>query len=308
MPEREFPIDEANAGSRLDVFLAAALEGVSRSKVQAAIKSGLVSVDGSAARASLILEPGQTVSWEDPPAARPSDIVPEEIPLRILFEDKHFLAVNKEAGLVVHPGAGNWTGTLVGALLHHCGTLSTAGGDASRAGIVHRLDKETSGCLLVAKTDAAHAALSAQFAERKVQKTYLARVSGCPKRTFGTIDAPIARHPSHRQKMTVSDNGRGRDAITEFRVLGTDGKTSLLECRPKTGRTHQIRVHLKSIGHPVLGDPLYGQRGAFARHMLHAWKIAFAHPSTGKAMELVAAPDEPLLVPPEKCIAGSPGR
>jgi len=295
MDTSEFAVNESGAGMRLDIFLTGRLDGVSRSRVQAAIRGGFVLLNGGPARPSEPLSSGDVVVWTPPSAVAVTGVEAEDLPLRILYEDAHILAVDKAAGMVVHPGAGHFTGTLVGALMHHSRELSGVGGDPTRAGIMHRLDKETSGCLLVAKTDRAHAALAEQFAGRDVRKIYLARVAGIPRRTFGTIDAPIARHPHHRQKMAVSENERGREAVTEYRVLLTDGKTSLLECRPKTGRTHQIRVHLKSIGHPVLGDPLYGQRGPYTRHMLHAYKIAFLHPVTRKPMEICAPPTEPLL-------------
>ena len=184
--------------------------------------------------------------------------------------------LNKPPGLVVHPGAGNQTHTLVNALLHHCTSLSGIGGK-QRPGIVHRLDKETSGCLVVAKNDAAHQQLARQFAEREVKKIYLALVAGTFKRPRGTIDAAIGRHPVQRKKMTV-DLRRGRAAKTEYRVLQSGGGVSLVECALHSGRTHQIRVHLQHLGHPIIGDALYGKKAGAPRQMLHAWKLGFIHP------------------------------
>ncbi|MEO5718083.1 MAG: RluA family pseudouridine synthase, partial [Chthoniobacterales bacterium] len=204
----------------------------------------------------------------------------EEIPLTILFEDDDLLVLNKPAGLVVHPGAGNQTHTLVNALLHHCTNLSGIGGK-QRPGIVHRLDKETSGCLVVAKNDTTHHELARQFAEREVKKIYLALVAGTLKRPRGTIDAPIGRHPVQRKKMAI-DQRKGREAITEYRVLQSGAGVSLVECALHSGRTHQIRVHLHHLGHSIIGDSLYGKKGGAARQMLHAWKLGFTHPRTGE--------------------------
>ena len=216
----------------------------------------------------------------------------QEMPLELLFEDDFLAVLSKPAGMVVHPGPGHKGGTLVSGLLHHFGSLSQIGG-VERPGIVHRLDKETSGCLVVAKTDTAHRSLAAQFAGREVGKVYLALVSGTPRRRSGVVDAPISRHPVNRKKMAVCAPGRGRAAVTEYRVLSSEGGVTLMECRPRTGRTHQIRVHLKHLGCPVLGDPLYGRRGSFSRHMLHAWKLEFRHPRDGRLLAFEAA------VPPE---------
>jgi 23S rRNA pseudouridine1911/1915/1917 synthase len=207
----------------------------------------------------------------------------EEIPLEILFEDDDLLVLNKPAGLVVHPGAGNPTHTLVNALLHHCTNLSGIGGQ-QRPGIVHRLDKQTSGCLVVAKNDDAHRHLSRQFAEREVKKNYLALVAGTLKRPRGTIDVAIGRHPVQRKKMAVRLT-KGRSAKTDYRVVESGGGVSLVECAIHSGRTHQIRVHLHHIGHPVIGDLLYGKKGVSAtRQMLHAWKLGFTHPRTNERL------------------------
>jgi 23S rRNA pseudouridine1911/1915/1917 synthase len=217
----------------------------------------------------------------------------------VLFEDDDLIVLNKPAGLVVHPAAGNWTGTLVNALLHHCHGLSSIGGE-QRPGIVHRLDKETSGCLVVAKNDAAHQALAKQFAGREVTKIYLALAAGKFARLSGTIEAPIGRHPVLRKKMTVMLEGRGRASKTGYRVLLTLPMGTLVECTLHTGRTHQIRVHLKHLGHPVLGDDVYGKRGSFARQMLHAWRLGFIHPRTAERLNFESP------IPPDFVEAGVP--
>ncbi|HEX3817149.1 MAG TPA: RluA family pseudouridine synthase, partial [Chthoniobacterales bacterium] len=207
----------------------------------------------------------------------------------LLFEDDDLLVVDKPAGLVVHPGAGNQSHTLVNALLHHCATLSGIGGK-QRPGIVHRLDKQTSGAMVVAKNDATHQELSRQFADREVTKIYLALAVGVFRKTRGSIDASIGRHPHHRKKMAVNIE-RGRTARTDYRILESGGGISVVECTLHSGRTHQIRVHLHHLGHPVLGDSLYGRNRQIAapRQMLHSWKLGFTHPRTG-ARQLFEAP------------------
>lgn len=287
--EQVFPVTDEQAGRRLDHFLAGCLPDVSRSRIQSVIRSGGVLLNGVPSKPSEPVKGGDAVSWTEPESVPCQTAVAEDIPLDILHEDKSLIVLHKPAGMVVHPGAGNFAGTMVSALLHHCRNLSLIGG-VERPGIVHRLDKETSGCLVVAKTDAAHRSLSEQFAGREVKKTYLALVAGKPRHPHGTITAPIGRHRTHRQKMAVSEPGEGRDARTDYRVLATSEKRSLIECKPHTGRTHQIRVHLKHLGCPVLGDPIYGQRGNFSRHMLHAWKLEFLHPVSKKPMAFEAPP------------------
>jgi 23S rRNA pseudouridine1911/1915/1917 synthase len=294
--ERIFKVSQANAGGRLDRWLAEYLPAVSRSRIQAVIRSGSVLLNGVAAKASQIVRPDDEIVWREPALAPCESARAEKMPLEILFEDDFLAVLNKSAGTVVHPGAGHQGGTLVSGLLHHFGKLSGVGG-VERPGIIHRLDKETSGCLVVAKTDAAHRALAAQFASRDVVKIYLALVAGSPRFRTGIVEAPIARDPVHRKKMKVAPIGRGREAITEYRVIASAGGVSVVECRPRTGRTHQIRVHLKHLGCPVLGDPLYGRRGNFSRHMLHAWKLRFRHPISGERLSFEAAP------PPEFRIA-----
>jgi len=273
----QLTVPNEHAGWRLDRYLALALPQFSRSRLQTLIRSGDVQLQGKAARVRETVRAGDVVRLVEPPVQEIEDQA-EEIPLEILFEDDDLLVLNKAPGLVVHPGAGNQTHTLVNALLHHCASLSGIGGK-QRPGIVHRLDKETSGCLVVAKNDAAHSALARQFAEREVNKTYLALVAGIPKRSRGIIEAPIGRHPVHRKKMHI-DLRRGRAARTEYRVLQSGGGISLVECALHSGRTHQIRVHLHHLGHPVIGDSLYGKKNAAPRQMLHAWKLGFTHPRT----------------------------
>ena len=269
------------AGWRLDRYLATALPQFSRSRLQALIRAGEVELRGRKVRAREIIRGGDLVRLEIPPADE-IEARAEEIPLEILFEDDDLLVLNKPAGLVVHPGAGNQTHTLVNALLHHCPNLSGVGGK-QRPGIVHRLDKDTTGCLVVAKNDLAHQVLARQFAEREVTKIYLAIVSGTPRRPRGTIEAAIGRHPIQRKKMQV-DSRRGRTAKTEYRVLQSLGQISLVECVLHSGRTHQIRVHLHHLGHPVIGDAIYGRKGTAPRQMLHAWRLGFHHPRTHEPM------------------------
>lgn len=288
----KFSVEPADAGVRFDHFLIPRMEGFSRVRLQALIGSGHAQINGRTVRSSRILRAGDEVEVSVPAAPQPSIYAAQDLPLDILYEDDALLVLNKPPGLVVHPGAGNADGTLVNALLHHCVGLSVVGG-VERPGIVHRLDKETSGCMVVAKSDAAHHSLSSQFSGRKVEKTYLAVVEGTPRMPHGTINAPIGRHPVHRQKMAVGE--RGREALTLYRVLASHDRHALVECRPRTGRTHQIRVHLKHLGHPVAGDPIYGRRNAHPRHLLHAWKITFGHPDDGRLMSFTAPapPDFP---------------
>lgn len=281
----ELVVPNEQAGERLDRYLAAALPQFSRSRLQNLIRSGDVQLRGQAARTRETVRAGDVVRLTEPPLEE-IEAQAEEIPLEILFEDADLLVLNKPPGLVVHPGAGNPTHTLVNALLHHCTSLSGIGGK-QRPGIVHRLDKETSGCLLVAKNDAAHQELSRQFAAREVKKIYLALVAGTLKKPRGTIEAAIGRHPVQRKKMAINQT-RGRLAKTDYRVLQTGGGVSLLECAIHSGRTHQIRVHLQHLGHPVLGDALYGKKATAPRQMLHAWKLGFTHPQARERLFLEA--------------------
>jgi 23S rRNA pseudouridine1911/1915/1917 synthase len=276
-------VDEAGAGERLDVWLARVVPDLSRARAQALIAEGRALVDGRPARPSRRVRAGEPVTVSVPPPL-PAVPQPEEMPLSVVHEDAHLLVIDKPAGVVVHPGAGAPSGTLVNALLFHVRDLSGVGGVA-RPGIVHRLDKGTSGLLVVAKDDVTHRGLVSQFSGRQVEKTYLAVVVGLPRAREGTIDSPIGRDPVHRKRMSVRAP-RGRAARSSFRVLERLAGAALLEVRIHTGRTHQIRVHLASIGHPVLGDPVYGGRrvpvaAPAARPMLHAARLSFTHPVTG---------------------------
>ncbi|MBV9463186.1 MAG: RluA family pseudouridine synthase [Verrucomicrobiae bacterium] len=277
-------------GGRLDQWLSQREDpALSRSAWQRLIREGAVQVNAERAEARRKLLPGDRVEAALPDA-RAAEIAAEAIPLGILYEDEDVVVVDKPAGLVVHPAAGHASGTLVNALLHHCaGSLSGIGG-VERPGLVHRLDADTSGCLVVAKNDAAHHGLAAQFKDRTVVKTYLAWVVGKPRVRSGKIDAPIGRHPSNRKKMSVREDGR--PALTEWKAKEAYAAASLLECRLHTGRTHQIRVHLSRLGHPIVGDEVYGgRRGAFPevkRQLLHAWRLSFEHPRTQAPVSLEA--------------------
>jgi 23S rRNA pseudouridine1911/1915/1917 synthase len=279
-----------DAGQRLDLFLAAQIDRLSRARIQTLIRSGHILLNGSICRPRQIIRAGDEVVVSEP---QPEPIVlqPEALTVPILFEDEHLLVVNKPAGMTVHPGAGVRSGTLVNALLHQVSNLSGIGGTL-RPGVVHRLDKETSGCLVVAKHDLAHLRLSNQFSERKVQKFYLALCAGKFTKFAGEIIKPIGRHPVQRQKMAVVDHGR--PAQTKFQVLQETSRWTLVLCQIYTGRTHQIRVHLHSIGHPVLGDKVYGKSsGEYGRQMLHAWRLGFFHPMANNWLEFEAGlPDD----------------
>jgi 23S rRNA pseudouridine1911/1915/1917 synthase len=282
---------------RLDTYLRSKFPAASRGAIQRLIEEGHIRVNGQPTKPTHTPRAGEVVQVEWP-EARPAEAQPEDIPLDILFEDKSLLVLNKPAGLVVHPAAGHEEHTLVNALLHHCaGGLSGIGGVA-RPGIVHRLDKETSGCLVVAKNDETHVALSAQFAGRTVEKIYLAIVCGVLPRDEGNIRAAIARHPTHRKRMAVHDEDSGRAAHTGYRVIERLREATLVEAQLHTGRTHQIRVHFQHLGFPVAGDATYGQRQTkklaeltkyeALRVLLHAHKLAFIHPRTGKKLSCTA--------------------
>ena len=288
-----FNASEADAGKRLDVFLQEQLPEYSRSRLQDWIKSGRVRVNGEAERPSVRLRGNESVEVE-PAALAPLKAYAEDLPLEILYQDDEVIAVNKPAGMVVHAGAGRHSGTLVNALLHHFGALSKGGGE-ERPGIVHRIDRFTSGVLLVARTDAAHRGLAAQFAARTVEKVYLAMVHGIVKADQGRIEKPISRDPARRLRMTAR-RAEGRPAITEYKVLERFAGFTYLEVRIRTGRTHQIRAHFASLGHPVAGDRLYGApaQPALDRTFLHAHRVRFAHPTTGERIT-VEAPLPPDL-------------
>jgi 23S rRNA pseudouridine1911/1915/1917 synthase len=289
---------------RLDIFLREKIPAISRGTIQRLLAEGRIQVNGRAAKPTHHPRAGEVISI-DWPEARPDRAQAEDIPLNILHEDDDLLVLNKPPGLVVHPAAGHAEHTLVNALLHHCaGQLSGIGGVA-RPGIVHRLDKETSGCLVVAKNDAAHLKLSEQFAGRQVLKIYQAIVCGRMPRTEGEINAAIARHPTHRKRMTIVKTG-GREARTSYRTLEQWKDAARVEVRLHTGRTHQIRVHLEHLGCPVLGDLVYGKRqnarlkeatGYIApRQLLHAAKLGLIHPRTQKRMTFEAALPEDFAV------------
>ncbi|MDQ6764792.1 MAG: RluA family pseudouridine synthase [Verrucomicrobiota bacterium] len=284
----ELEVTRERAGLRLDRFLALELSDLSRSRLQTLIEDGFVRLNAQQPRTRELVRTGDVVQVTVPPLEK-IEAAAESIPLQILHEDDDLLVLNKAAGMVVHPAVGNQEHTLVNALLHHCAILSGIGG-RERPGIVHRLDKETSGCLVVAKNDQTHRELSRQFAARTMQKIYLAIVAGRLKKKSGRIDAPIGRHPVHRQRMSIARSSRGRSAITEYEVLRSGAEMSLVQCILHSGRTHQIRVHLHHFGHPVLGDKLYAAKLAknFPRQMLHAWKLGFTHPRTGEPVLFVA--------------------
>jgi len=287
------------AGVRLDVWLARRLPNLSRARLQALIAEGHVRVDGSAARSSTRLGPGQAIAVREP-APVPAEPQPEDIPLSVVHEDPQLIVVDKPAGLVVHPGAGTHDGTLVNALLRYVTDLSGVGG-VLRPGIVHRLDRGTSGLLVVAKDDQTHRSLVRQFSSRRVEKEYLVLVHGTPGTRTGEITASIGRHPVHRKKM-ATDVPRGREARTSWTVEERFDGASLLRVRIHTGRTHQIRVHLASMGHPVVGDATYGgsrtpssRRPAARRALesldrpaLHAARLAFTHPRSEERVEFVS--------------------
>ncbi len=297
-----FRVGHAQAGTRLDALVATEVDHCSRSFAATLIRQGCIFVDGSAKKPGYAVKAGEVVCGKiAPPEA--SSFLPENIPLQILYEDLELLVVNKAPGMVVHPAPGHRSGTLVNALVHHCPDLAGISGSL-RPGIVHRLDKDTSGALVVAKNSRAMHHLAAQFKSRKVHKHYLALVYGVPRNDTGSVDEPIGRHPVDRKKMSVTTH-TPRSALTLWRVREPFTGACLLELDIRTGRTHQIRVHCKSVGHPVIGDPVYGNRGdkkrlavvspelgravmALDRQMLHAWRISFSHPATGTRMTMEA--------------------
>ncbi|MCL4239288.1 MAG: RluA family pseudouridine synthase [Anaerolineae bacterium] len=277
-------IAASGAGERLDKYLAAQFSDLSRAQIQALIRAGQVTVNGAAAKASLRLEGGERVRLLVPVEEEPAEPGPEAIPLTVLYEDEQVAVVDKPAGMVVHPAFGHQTGTLVNAVLNRWPQIA-AFAEPGRAGIVHRLDKETSGVIVIAKTARALESLRAQFRARTISKRYLALVEGLPQTPEGVIDAPIGRDTRQRKRMAVLRDGR--EALTEFRVMEIFASYSLLEVWPKTGRTHQIRAHLAFIGHPVVGDTVYGRRKqpfTLKRHFLHAAAITLAHPVSGEPL------------------------
>ena len=299
-----FTVTDELAGTRLDRCLSLLHDNWSRSRARRLIDDGLVTINDQPAKPATLVSAGDRLAVDEP-EPEPLDVVAEAIPLDIVFEDDHLLVINKPADLVIHPATGNPSGTLVNALLHHCTDLSGIGGVA-RPGIVHRLDKDTTGLMVVAKSDRAHQALSLAFRRRKIDKTYLAVCFGELVDDEGVIDAPIDRHPRHRQQMAVVPDGR--PARTLYTVDERWAGASLVHCRLVTGRTHQIRVHMAHIGHAVVGDPLYSGRQwrnisdslvaaacrNFPRQALHAMRLGFAHPVTEEAMAFEAEPPEDI--------------
>jgi 23S rRNA pseudouridine1911/1915/1917 synthase len=309
----DFIVEADQDGQRLDVFLTNRLESTSRSQLRRAIDDGLATMGGRSLKRSTRIKTGQCVTFSipDPPPPGPK---PEDIPLDVLYEDDQLVIVNKPAGMVVHPSIGHWDGTLASALVFHFQELSDAGG-SHRPGIVHRLDRDTSGCIVVAKNNMAHAQLSGQFAERRVSKSYLAIVIGSPDCDRDVIKAPIGMHPKQREKMAVrKDHSTSRAAESFYEVQNRFARHSLLEIQPRTGRTHQIRVHLAHIGHPVLCDSVYGHQASFResdlkrdydgnktpvllnRQALHATSLGFDHPTTGEPMLATAPLPEDMQV------------
>ena len=282
--ERELTAAPEDAGLRLDAFLAKQLPELSRSRIQQLLEQGCILAEGRPGKKNQRLSPGERIRLDLPEPAE-ADPEPEEIPLDILFEDEDLLVVNKPKGMVVHPAPGHESGTLVNALLHHCGDSLSGISGVKRPGIVHRLDKDTSGLMLAAKTDRAHASLAAQLGDHSLHRVYAALLIGTPRPPEGTVDLPVGRHPRDRKKMAAGIPG-GRPAVTHYRVLETFPGYSYAECVLETGRTHQIRVHMASLGHPVAGDPLYGGRCPLplSSQCLHAREICFRHPVTGEEM------------------------
>ena len=280
----------AYAGWRLDRALAAAIPTLSRERLKTLIRSGAVEAQGKAVRDPAIKVRGDESLSVAVPEPTEAHNVPQDIPLTIAFEDEHLLVVDKPAGLVVHPAAGNLDGTLVNALLHHCGGSLSGIGGVARPGIVHRIDKDTSGLLVVAKTDVAHVGLARQFAAHSIERRYLAIVAGVPRTSHGIVDAPLARSATNRKKIAIVEGKRGKRAVTHWKRLDVLRDAALVECQLETGRTHQVRVHMASLGHPLLGDPVYGRAGkthgkllkdlGFHRQALHATELGFIHPVT----------------------------
>jgi 23S rRNA pseudouridine1911/1915/1917 synthase len=285
---KKFIVDELNSGNRLDAYIASVDENLSRMTVKKLIEESKVLVNGNIAKSSYKVKEKDVIELEEP-EAKTVDIVAQDIPIDIVYEDNDIIVVNKPKGLVVHPANGNWDGTLVNAIMAKCkDSLSGIGGEI-RPGIVHRLDKDTSGLLIIAKNDKAHLNLSEQIKDRKVKKVYYALVRGVVSENDATINMPIARSTKDRKKMAVDKNGK--EAITHFKVLERFDKYTLLEVKIDTGRTHQIRVHLSQIGYPVVGDEVYSNgKNEFGVHgqLLHAKSLDFTHPSTGKKMHLEA--------------------
>ncbi len=302
MPIITHTVTDKHVGKRLDIFIAHYEPRVSRSRIQTLIKAGLARVNGRSEKSGYKVKLGDSVTL-DLPEKKIYDVLPEPIPLYVVYEDPHIIVLNKPPGLVVHPAPGNYTGTLVNALLYHYGSLPSSGPEGKereRAGIVHRLDKDTSGVMVVARTQEALRVLSAQFKSRTVQKRYLAVVAGVIKKGSGTIEAGLGRHVKERKKISVHTH-KAREAVTLYKVKERFKNATLIEVEIKTGRTHQIRVHMAHIGHPVLGDRTYGGAKAtklnereIPRQMLHAESLSLLHPETGHPMTFIVPPPQDM--------------
>ncbi len=298
--QQRFTVTEQDEGERLDVLLVR-LTGESRNQVRRQIEAKAVRVDNDiVTRAAQRAKAGQAINWT-PPEVQDWQVVPQEIPLDVRYEDSDLIVVNKPAGMVVHPAVGNPDGTLVNALLHHCSDLQGIGG-VLRPGIVHRIDKDTSGLLVVAKNERAHQVLAQQFAEHSIERSYRAICFGAPKTDEGTIEGNLGRHPNDRKRFAVVERG-GKHAVTHYRVVTRYDTLAELQLKLETGRTHQIRVHLAHIGHPVVGDPVYARSrrvsqlsdkplrdrlAGITRQLLHAASLGFVHPSSGQRMHFEA--------------------
>lgn len=310
MPTSTLTVTEKHAGKRLDMFISHHEPHISRNRIQTLIKEGLARVSGNIEKPGYKVKPGELITL-NLPERMVHDVLPEPIPLYVIFEDSHIIVLNKPPDLVVHPAPGNYTGTLVNALLYHYGSLPSSGAgpqgdERERAGIVHRLDKDTSGVMVVARTQEALRSLSGQFKNRIVQKKYIALVSGVIKKGSGTIEAGLGRHVKERQKISVHTH-KAREAVTLYKVKERLKNATLVEVEIKTGRTHQIRVHMAHIGHPVLGDRVYGGAKAMKfndstipRQMLHAESLSLLHPDTGHPMTFTAPPPADMATVIEK--------
>lgn len=287
MQEYCFQITEELEGERLDKALSLLIESLSRSFVAKLIKENKVSVNGKTAKSSYLLKCDDEVVFELPPSQEP-DIEPEDIPLEILYEDPDVIVVNKPKGMVVHPAAGHYSGTLVNALMYHCGQELSGINGVMRPGIVHRIDMDTTGSLIVCKNDKSHNCIAKQLKEHSIERRYHAICHGVIKEDEGVINKPICRHPTERKKMAVNERN-GKEAVTHFRVLERFKEYTYIECKLETGRTHQIRVHMASMGHPLLGDEVYapGRKSPFKTQgqTLHAKVLGFVHPTTGEYVE-----------------------